>query len=117
MAPDIPAGAASIATRYAATPATTSVQRSHGTVGAQHRIRQLAQLIRPGGQAGTELPPEPRQHGGWPTAGILWQTAITAFVRGHCPWREHMIMRRPYSAARHAAHNGSRSAKRLGVIT
>ena len=32
-------------------------------VRAQHRIGQLEQLIRAGGQAGMEIQPEPRQHG------------------------------------------------------
>jgi hypothetical protein len=40
---------------------------------AQHRIRKLTQLVSAGGQAGVEIPPEPRQHGNWPPAGILWQ--------------------------------------------
>src|SRR5450755_3953892 len=42
-------------------------------VRAQHRIGQLAQLISPGGQAGMKIGPEPRQHGGWPATGNLWQ--------------------------------------------
>jgi hypothetical protein len=40
---------------------------------AQHRIRKLAQLIGAGAQASVEISPEPRQHGNWPPAGILWQ--------------------------------------------
>ncbi len=48
-------------------------QAAHRAIRAQHRIGQFAQLIGTGGQAGMELPPEPRQHGGWPAASILWQ--------------------------------------------
>ena len=44
-------------------------------VRAQYRVRQLAQLISSGGQAGMELAAEPRQHGerAWPGTGVLWQ--------------------------------------------
>ena len=45
-------------------------------VRAQHRIRQLEDLIPAGGQAGTELAAEARQHGAckWPGTGALWQS-------------------------------------------
>ena len=49
-------------------------QGLHRPIGAQHRIGQLGHLISAGGQAGMEIPPEPRQHGEWPgTSGIIWQ--------------------------------------------
>ena len=46
----------------------------HRAAGAQHRVGKLGQLISASGQAGMELAAESRQHGGWPAAGILWQT-------------------------------------------
>jgi hypothetical protein len=49
-------------------------QIPHRAARAQHRIRQLAQLITPGCQAGMKISTEPRQHGGWPATGNLWQS-------------------------------------------
>jgi hypothetical protein len=55
-------------------------------VRAQHRISQPRQLISPRGQAGMEIPPEPRQHGErLDTGGIFSKLSITAFVRDRCP--------------------------------
>jgi len=38
-------------------------QRLYRPVCAQHRVRQLEDLVPAGGQAGMELPAEPRQRG------------------------------------------------------
>ena len=66
-------------------------------VRAQHRVRELAQLIGAAGQAGMELAAEPRQHGERVARyGFSGKLSITAYVI-MVLWREHMITRRPYS--------------------
>jgi len=57
-------------------------QRPHRPVRAQHRIGQLEQLIRAGGQAGTEICPEPRQHGQGLDIGGRLKQAVHHGLRG-----------------------------------
>ena len=49
-------------------------QAAHRAIRIQHRVRQLAQLIGAGGQAGMKITPEPRQHGqGLDISGTILQ--------------------------------------------
>ena len=54
-------------------------------VSAQHRVRELGQLISAGGQAGMEVPAEPRQHGEceWPGTSVLWQSVHHGLRSNH----------------------------------
>jgi hypothetical protein len=58
-------------------------QGLHRPIGAQQRVGQLKQRIRPGGQTAMEVSPEPGQHGERIDTGILIQqnqSSLSALV-------------------------------------